>query len=114
MQRPVAVRLHRQLGARQPQRPQQVALLGKGLGVRRGVLHLAEQCSVWAALDADDNDASAGLQPDLSRAAGTGRGPCVLQDERRPQNGMPGERQLGAGREDPDLGVAARAFGSGG
>src|SRR6185295_849751 len=79
----------------------QLFRLFERLPVRYRLLHPAEHDARAFALEGDGNHTGLGLEPDL----------CELErsaeDERRAENGMPGEGQLHLRREDPDPRVPA-------
>ena len=62
--------------------------------------HPAEDDQLPVALDADRDDAGAGLEPELAELQRRG------QHERRPEDGMPRERELERRREDADPSVS--------
>ena len=69
--------------------------------MRNLLLHASERDAVALALQGDRDDPHAGLEPDYVRLQ------RPADDERRPQHGVPGERQLAPGREDASPRVAA-------
>src|SRR6185437_11662522 len=98
--RPEVVYLDGQLRAHAEQLLQLFRLFER-LPVRYRLLHPAEHDARAFALEGDGNHTGLGLEPDL----------CELErsaeDERRAENGMPGEGQLHLRREDPDPRVPA-------
>src|SRR5581483_5685147 len=94
--RPLEIGLDRQPGlADAEQREQLVRALVRLVGEGR-LAHPAERDPRAVAPEPHGNDARAGLEPDLLQLQRAG------EDERRPENRVPGEGQLERRREDPD------------
>ena len=92
----VVVELDRQLGALDAEHVEELglALVRLDRGQRLG--HPPEHDPPLLALEAHGNDPAQSLEADLLERE------RPAQNERRPERRMPGERQLGRRREDPD------------
>src|SRR5439155_603953 len=93
---PVVVDLHRQLGASDPDRVEQLGLLRERLDRRDRLLHPAEDNPRPLALEPHGHNTTPGLEPDLVQLERS------AEHERRPERRMAGERHLDPRREDAD------------